>query len=110
MSIGCSPLPFAVDRGSTTSLFLLAGEGLQPVRPRLAASLRRRSGLRQARPRWVDRAGQPPALRTEGFVHQLGLACRSTVRTVARYTFTTHIEAPVEVVFDLWKNLDRMHE
>ena len=29
---------------------------------------------------------------------------------MARFTFTTHVEAPVEVVFDLWTNLDRMHE
>jgi len=29
---------------------------------------------------------------------------------VARFTFATHVEAPVEVVFDLWTNLDRMHE
>ena len=29
---------------------------------------------------------------------------------MARYTFTTLVAAPVEVVFDLWTNLDRMHE
>jgi uncharacterized protein YndB with AHSA1/START domain len=29
---------------------------------------------------------------------------------VARYTFTTQVAAPVEVVFDLWTNLERMHE
>jgi uncharacterized protein YndB with AHSA1/START domain len=26
------------------------------------------------------------------------------------YTFTTHVAAPIEVVFDLWTNLDRMRE
>jgi len=29
---------------------------------------------------------------------------------VARYTFTTDVQAPLEVVFDLWTNLDRMAE
>jgi uncharacterized protein YndB with AHSA1/START domain len=29
---------------------------------------------------------------------------------MARYTFTTHVAAPIEVVFDLWINLDRMKE
>jgi uncharacterized protein YndB with AHSA1/START domain len=29
---------------------------------------------------------------------------------MAHYTFTTHIDAPVDVVFDLWTNLDRMVE
>jgi hypothetical protein len=33
-----------------------------------------------------------------------------TVCLVARYTFTTHVEAPVDVVFDLWTNLERMRE
>lgn len=27
-----------------------------------------------------------------------------------RYTFTTHAAAPIEVVFDLWTNLERMPE
>ena len=27
-----------------------------------------------------------------------------------RYTFTTHVAAPIEVVFDLWTTLDRMRE
>ena len=26
------------------------------------------------------------------------------------YTFSTHVAAPIEVVFDLWTNLDRMRE
>ena len=29
---------------------------------------------------------------------------------MGRHTFTTHIAAPVEVVFDLWTNLPRMKE
>jgi hypothetical protein len=29
---------------------------------------------------------------------------------VARYTFTTRSDAPPDVVFDLWTNLQRMHE
>ena len=29
---------------------------------------------------------------------------------VARYPFTKHVEAPVDVVFDLWTDLDRMRE
>ena len=29
---------------------------------------------------------------------------------MGRYTFTTHVEAPIEVVFDLWTNLDRMRD
>jgi uncharacterized protein YndB with AHSA1/START domain len=29
---------------------------------------------------------------------------------MARYTFTTRIAAPMELVFDLWTNLDRMAE
>jgi uncharacterized protein YndB with AHSA1/START domain len=29
---------------------------------------------------------------------------------VPKFTFTTHAEAPIEVVFDLWTNLDRMKE
>jgi uncharacterized protein YndB with AHSA1/START domain len=29
---------------------------------------------------------------------------------VGRYTFSTHVDAPPEVVFDLWTNLDRAHE
>lgn len=29
---------------------------------------------------------------------------------MARYTFTIDIDAPPEVAFDLWTNLDRMHE
>lgn len=29
---------------------------------------------------------------------------------VPSYTFTTHVAAPIEVVFDLWTNLDRMRE
>jgi hypothetical protein len=34
----------------------------------------------------------------------------STVWPVARHTFTTQVDAPVEVVFDLWTNLDRIRE
>jgi uncharacterized protein YndB with AHSA1/START domain len=29
---------------------------------------------------------------------------------MGRYTFSQHIEAPIESVFDLWTNLDRMRE
>ncbi|MBI3745242.1 MAG: SRPBCC family protein [Chloroflexi bacterium] len=29
---------------------------------------------------------------------------------MSRHTFTTHVAAPIEVVFDLWTNLDRMRE
>lgn len=29
---------------------------------------------------------------------------------MARYTFESHVDAPPEVVFDLWTNIDRMHE
>lgn len=29
---------------------------------------------------------------------------------MSRYTFITEVDAPVELVFDLWTNLDRMHE
>lgn len=29
---------------------------------------------------------------------------------MARYTFTTLVDAPIEVVFDLWTNLERMTE
>jgi uncharacterized protein YndB with AHSA1/START domain len=29
---------------------------------------------------------------------------------MARHTFTTHAAAPIETVFDLWTNLDRMRE
>lgn len=29
---------------------------------------------------------------------------------MAKYTFTTHAAAPIETVFDLWTNLDRMGE
>jgi uncharacterized protein YndB with AHSA1/START domain len=29
---------------------------------------------------------------------------------VARYTFSRHIDAPVEAVFDLWTNVDRLGE
>jgi uncharacterized protein YndB with AHSA1/START domain len=29
---------------------------------------------------------------------------------VARYSFSVHVEAPPEAVFDLWTNLDRMTE
>lgn len=29
---------------------------------------------------------------------------------MAKYTFTTHVAAPIETVFDLWTNLDRMRE
>ena len=29
---------------------------------------------------------------------------------MGRYTYVEHVNAPPEVVFDLWTNLDRMHE
>lgn len=29
---------------------------------------------------------------------------------MARYAFEVHVDAPPEIVFDLWTNLDRMHE
>lgn len=29
---------------------------------------------------------------------------------MARYTFSMHVAAPIDVVFDLWTNLDRMTE
>ncbi|HET9682376.1 MAG TPA: SRPBCC family protein [Candidatus Limnocylindrales bacterium] len=29
---------------------------------------------------------------------------------MARYTFSAHVDAPIDIVFDLWTNLDRMRE